>query len=70
MDFSIIFEHSRKGVKVQKKNYIPEFVPTMKQQIGSFSIVRATSHSLAPRPQRNTEHRRMAGAKEASNINY
>jgi hypothetical protein len=66
-----MFEHSQKGVKVQKKNLIPEFVPTMLPQIGSFSIVRKgcnlsllVTHSLALRPQRNTEgtpaHRRMA----------
>ena len=40
IDFGIIFEHSQKGVKVQKKSLIPEFVPTMLPQIGSFSIVR------------------------------
>jgi hypothetical protein len=55
-----MFEHSHKGVKVQKKNLITEFVPTMLPQIGSFSIVRKVRmHSLAAAAT-DTEHRRMA----------
>ena len=38
MDFSIIFEHSQIGVKVQKKKNYTGIYQAMKPQIGSFSI--------------------------------
>ena len=68
MDFSLMFEHSQIGVKVQKIKHGTGNFQIMKPQIGSFSIVEG-GYKLslaATRPKRQPPHQRMAGAKRAN----